>query len=236
MSIRRAPAAPAQPVAAPMFDLPKDRLYNVLYAAHTATAVELTDGSFEETVHLEVEEVGARMKLTKQQRKKMKEDALRVAREKGKYAGKQMERGSRYAAEKTKQGAKDLVDVVQRSWAGARKPAHWVGLSTSDLSKRLSVDYKRAVERKGWENIKRADDATRVIFAESGANLHAVISISREEVRVSVRNSMVGFDEELTDSRSFGTAVDNMSFSQLKRVTDSLIEDMVQRFKSTYGK
>lgn len=235
MSIRRAPAAPAQPVAAPMFDLPKDRLYNVLYAAHTATAAELTDDSFETSVHHEVEEVGARMKLTKQQRKKMKDDALNMAREKGKYAGKQMERGSRYAAEKTKQGAKNLVDVVQRSWAGARKPAHWVGLSTSDLSKRLSVDYKRAIEKRGWENIKHADDATRVLFAESGANMHAVITISREEVRISVRNSMVGFDQELTGSKTFGSAVDDMNFAAFTKTTDALIRDLVTNFKTRFG-
>jgi hypothetical protein len=242
MSVRflhRAPApaaAPAQPVAAPMFNLPNDRLYNVLHAAHNGTAADLTDDSFEATVHHEVEERGARMKMSKEQRKKMKQDALKMAREKGKYAGKQMERGSKYAAEKTKQGAKNLVDVVQRSWAGAKKPAHWVVLSASDLSKRLSVDYKRAIEKLGWENIKLASDATRVLYAETGANMHAVITISREEVRVSVRNSMIGFDEELTGSKTFGSAVSDISFSQFTKITDSLIKDLVQSFKSNFGK
>jgi hypothetical protein len=239
MSMRRAPAAtaaPAQPVAAPMFNLPKDRLYNVLHASHTATAVELTDDAFEATVHHEVEDVGAKMKLTKEQRKKMKDDALKMAREKGKYAGKQIQRGSKYAAEKSKQGAKNLVDLVQRSWAGARKPAHWVVLSVSDLSKRLSADYKRAIEKKGWENIKNASDATRVLYVETGANMHAVITISRDEVSVTVANSMVGFDEELTGSKTFGSAVDDMSFAQFTKTTDSLIKDMVTRFKAMHAK
>jgi hypothetical protein len=239
MSIRRTPAAiatPAQPVAAPMFNLPKDRLYNVLHASHTATAVELTDDAFEATVHYEVEEVGAKMKLTKEQRKKMKDDALKMAREKGKYAGKQIQRGSKYAAEKSKQGAKNLVDLVQRSWAGAKKPAHWVVLSVSDLSKRLSADYKRAIEKKGWENIKAASDATRVLYVETGANMHAIITISREEVSVTVANSMVGFDEELTGSKTFGSAVGDMSFAQFTKTTDSLIKDLVTRFKAAYGK
>lgn len=239
MSIRRAPAAtasPAQPVAAPMFNLPKDRLYNVLHAGHTATAVELTDDAFEATVHHKVEEVGAKMKMTKDQRKKMKDDALKMAREKGKYAGKQIQRGSKYAAEKSEQGAKDLVDFVQRSWAGARRPAHWVVLSVSDLSKRLSADYKRAIEKKGWENIKAASDATRVLYVETGANMHAILKISREEVVVTVANSMEGFDEELTGSKTFGSAVDDMSFAQFTKTTDSLIKDLVTRFKAAYGK
>lgn len=239
MSIRRGPVAPvalAQPAAAPLFNLPNARLHHVLYAGHTATEMELTDDAFEATVHYEVEEVGAKMKMSKEDRKKMKDDALRMAREKGKYAGQQLKRGSKYAAEKTKKGAKDLVDLVQRSWAGAKQPAHWVVLSVSDLSKRLSADYKRAIEKKGWDNIKAASDATRVLYAETGANMHAVITISREEVSVTIANSMVGFDEELTGSKTFGSAVDDMSFAQFTKTTDSLIKDLVGRFKAAYGK
>ena len=233
-SLYRAPApaaAPAQPVAMPMFNLPKDRLYEVLTAAHNGTAVELTDDAFEATVHHEVEEVGAKLKLTKEQRKKMKDDALKMAREKGKYAGKQIKRGSKYAAEKSKKGAQELVDVVQRSWAGAKKPAHWVELSVSDLSKRLSVDYKRAFEKMSWQNIKDADDATRVLYAESGANMHAVITISREQVSVTVANSMVGFDQEESGVKTFGSAVSDLSFSMFTTLVDNLIKDLVTSFK-----
>lgn len=236
MSVRRTAqaAAAAQPVAMPMFDLPKDRLYSVLHAGQTGTAIELTDDAFEATVHHEVEEVGA--KMTKEQRKKMKDDALKMAKEKGKYAGKQVQRGSKYAAEKSKQSAKDLVDFVQRSWAGAKNPAHWVILSVSDLSKRLSVDYKRAIEKKGWENVKAATDATRVLHLETGANMHAVMIISREEISVTVANSMIGFNEELSGNKTFGSAVDDMSFAQFTKTADSLIKDLVTRFKAKYGK
>lgn len=239
MSVRRAPApvvAVSAAPATPMFNLPKDRLYGVLHAGQTGTAEELTDDAFEATVHHVVEKVGARMRMSKQDRQKMKADALKMAREKGKYAGKQLQRGSKYAAQKSKQGASDLVDMVQRSWAGAKKPVHWVALTASDLSKRLSKDYKRAVEKKGWENIKRASDATRVLYADTGANMHAVITVSRSEVVVTVANSMVGFDQKLTGSRTFGSAVVDMSFSQFTRITDGLILNLVARFKATYGK
>lgn len=165
MSVRRATAPTAVPaptattavttVGDPMFNFPKDRLHAVLHAAHTAAPVELTDDAFEATVHHEVEAVGARMRLSREVRKRMKEAALRNAREGGKYAGKQIQRGSRYAAERSKQSAKDLVDLVQRSWAGARKPAHWLLLSSYDLSKRLVEDYKRAIEKRGMNSCHR---------------------------------------------------------------------------------
>lgn len=243
MSIRRATAPTAVPVPTavttvgdPMFNFPKDRLQAVLHAAHTAAPVELTDDAFEATVHHEVEAVGARMRLSREVRKRMKDAALRNAREKGKYAGKQLQRGSRYAAERSKQSATDLVDLVQRSWAGASKPAHWLLLSSYDLSKRLVKDYKRAIEKRGWDNVVKAEDATRVLYAETGANLHAVITISREEVEVQIVNSMVGSNETLSGTKTFGSAVDDMSFSQFTKTTDSLIKDVVTNFKNQYDK
>ena len=241
MSIRRGPAAPAasaalaQPAQAPLFKLPNARLHHVLRAGHAATEMELTDDAFEATVHYEVEDVGAKMNMGKADRKKMKDDALRMAREKGKYAGQQLQRGSKYAANRTYQEAKNLVSLVQRSWAGAKKPAHWVVLPVSDLSNRLSADYKRAIEKTGWENVKAASDATRVLYAETGANMHAVITISREKVSVTIANSMVGSNEEVTGSKTFGSAVDDMSFSQFTKTTDSLIKDLVDRFKGMFG-
>lgn len=147
-----------------------------------------------------------------------------------------MKKGADYAVKKGQQSAQELVGTVQRSWAGAKKPAHWLLLKPSELSKRLSKDYKRAIEKKGWENIKAASDATRVIHAETGANMHAVITINREKVLISVVNSMQGFKEEVSGFKTFGSQVDDTSFSQFTKVTDNLIEDLVKTFKMKFGK
>ena len=241
MSIRRTPtspvAAPAVSVdagARPFFNLPTNRLHTVLRAGHAQTAVDVSDEAFEMMVHNEVEDIGAKMKMSKEERNRMKAEALRVAKKKGMQGVEKGKKASKYAAKKSKEGATELVDFVQRSWAGAKNPAHWLTLSTSNLSSRLIKDYKRAIEKKGWENVKKSASATRVIYAESSANMHARLEISRKDVKIEISNSMIGSSESVHGDKTFGSQVDDMAYSQFTKVTDALIKELVAEFKMKF--
>jgi len=242
MSIRRNPTPPVSaladsvdPTARPFFNLPTSMLHSVLRAGHAQTAVDVSDEAFEIMVANEVEDIGAKMKMSKEERKRMKAEALRVAKKKGQEGVQKGKKASKYAAKKSKEAATELVDFVQRSWAGAKNPAHWLTLSTSELSRRLIKDYKRAIEKRGWENVKKSASATRVIYAESSANMHARLEISREEVTIEVSNSMVGSTESVEGSKTFGSQVDDMAYSQFTKVTDALIKELVASFKTKFG-
>lgn len=224
MSVRYNATGPAPvaapPAAHPMFNLPTSRLYHVLSVG--AAQSELSDAAFEDAVHHYVEEIGA--KMTKEERKRLKEAAMRKAKE-----------GSKFVVKKGEQGAQELVNTVKRTWAGAKKPAHWMLLKPNELAKRLSDDYKRAIEKKGWDNIRAAADATRVLHAETGASMHAVIAISRKEVIVTIKNSMIGSTQSITGTKIYDSVIDTTDFKQFKLITDTLIKKLVVEFKRQFG-
>lgn len=144
--------------------------------------------------------------------------------------------GANKASKLSADAAQELKEAVARSWAGAKKPKHWTMTSARELFSRFITNYKREIEAKGWENLKSASDAVRVIHVDSGANLHAVVKITKYNVAVTVQNSMDGYDNQMVvDGDTFGSAAQAFSFSQLTKTVDMVFVRAVKRFKDLYG-
>lgn len=236
-------------VTAPTVTSPEmGRLSHVLSVGATVSAspplpapavIEMTDAEFEFEIGRLVDEVAIGM--TAAERKEMRDKALQRAKDVGRYSYDQAGKARKYATEKTKDAAKEIVDYIQRAWAGAKKPAHWfLQKDHKEAAKRLITSYKMHFEKKGWENIKLAADLSdgvgpeRVIFAETGMNLHAKIDIDAEKVELMVINSMPG-RSDMTDGKiTYGTLLQTTTFAAFTTALDALIMQTTQEFYAKF--
>jgi hypothetical protein len=234
--------APA-PFTAPTVASPgMDRLSHVLSVGATVTppppapvVIEMTDAEFEFEIGRLVDEMA--IDMTAEERKAMRDRSLQRAKDGGRYAYDQAGKARKYASEKTKEAAKEIVDYVQRAWAGAKKPAHWIlQKDHTEAAKRIMKSYKMYFEKKGWENIKLAADFSdrvgpeRVIFAETGMNLHAKIDIDAEKVELRVINSMPGRSDATDGKITYGTLLQTTTFPAFTAALDALIMEKTKEF------
>ena len=203
----------------------------------TPMVVEMTDAEFEFEVERLVNEVSIAKGMSSEDRKKMAGDALDLAKRGGNGAYRGVSKTSKYAMGKSKGAARDIVDHVQRTWAGAKKPSHWAVQKTyKEAAKRLIKSYKMHIEKKGWENIKSAEKGTRVVYAETGMNLHAKIEITKEYVKIQIANSMQGFEENVVNGTvTFGEMVQTMDFADFTKALDNLITKTTTEFYKEYN-
>lgn len=234
-------------VAAPTTCSPgMDRLSHVLSVGATVSApppapvvIEMTDAEFEFEIDRLIGE--ASIDMTAEERKQMRDKALQRAKDSGKYAYDQAGKARKYTTEKTKAAAKEIVDFVNRAWAGAKKPSHWVVQKDhKEAAKRLIKSYKMHFEKRSWDNIKMAtayDNGVgpeRVIYAETGMNLHAKIDIDSEKVQVIVANSMPGREDATNGQVTFGTLGQTTTFAGFTSAIDNLIMDTTANFYASY--
>lgn len=231
-----------------------DRLTHVLSVGAAAGArpaapavIELTDAEFEQEIDRFIGE--AAIDMTAEERRELRNRALKEAAKRLQEAGKHSKdaydatrRAGVYASEKSTELAQEIVDYVHRAWAGAKKPSHWAMQEDhTEAATRLIRSYKMHFEKIGWENIKAATafpngvSPTRVIYAETGMNLHAKIHITLAEVTVTVANSMPGRTEEKTGNVEFGALLKTTPFVSLTAAIDNLIMKTTQAFYREYA-
>jgi hypothetical protein len=120
-------AKASAPVTAPTVASPgMDRLSHVLSVGATVSApppasavIEMTDAEFEFEISRLIDETA--IDMTAAERKEMRDKALQRAKDSGKYAYDQAGKARKYATEKTKEAAKEIVDYVHAARLGGRK-------------------------------------------------------------------------------------------------------------------
>lgn len=246
MSFRPRGEAKATPSAPTVSSPGMDRLSHVLSVGATVSApppapvvIEMTDAEFEFEIDRLIGETS--IDMTAAERKEMRDKALLRAKDSGKYAYDKAGQARKYTTVKTKEAAKEIVDFVQRAWAGAKKPSHWaVQKDHKEAAKRLIKSYKMHFEKRSWENIKSAAayengiSPERVIYAETGMNLHAKIDIDAEKVEVIVANSMPGREDATNGEVKFGTLGQTTTFAGFTSALDTLIMDTTAKFYADF--
>lgn len=108
----------------------------------------------------------------------------------------------------------------------------WESLSDVELSNRIKADYKRHINSDMWALIQGNPEEKRVIHADSGANLHAVITITKEVLNIDVRNSLETprFNTGTAVKQAVGMAI-YLPLKDVFGLIDTKIDEALKQFK-----
>lgn len=110
--------------------------------------------------------------------------------------------------------------------------SNWESLSVVELSSRIKADYKRHINQDMWALIQKNPDEKRVIHADSGANLHAVITITKEALNIDVRSSLEipRFNSGTAVKQAVGMAI-LLPLKDVFGLIDTVIDSALTKFK-----
>lgn len=91
----------------------------------------------------------------------------------------------------TQEVARQMAESFAKQWGHSKKAKHWSKMKDTELTKLLIKDYKTKLTELAWKGIQNGNNSDRIIYLDTGANLHASIRIDAVEEDSDARGKVV---------------------------------------------